>query len=218
MRSLDPACACRLPLRVIVSHPTTRRSCSGGIDEGVGTPCRGRSAGLCAGGRARRHEGSGRSRQEGRRAYLVHRPLYVRRRRGAWRRVHQDVWHQGQCRAHHGAGRLPATAAGPQEQPDRLRRLLVDRRRSRRAAEGRREVRKVHSGDGLEDPAGIPELRPRRLLPHDVGRPGGDHLQHLQGEGRGGAQEVDRTCSTSSGRARSRPAIRDSRAMSAPGC
>ena len=38
---------------------------------------------------------------------------------------------------------------------------------------------------------GIPQLRPGRLLPHDVGRAGGDHLQHLQGETGGGAQEVD---------------------------
>src|SRR5262249_23497251 len=35
----------------------------------------------------------------------------------------------------------------------------------------------------------IPELRPRWLLPHDVGRHGRADLQHFEGEGRGRAEK-----------------------------
>ena len=58
----------------------------------------------------------------------------------------------------------------------------------RLAAEGRFE--KYMPETEVQDPPDLPQLRPRGLLSHDLGRPGRAHLQLHQGEGRGSAQEV----------------------------
>jgi iron(III) transport system substrate-binding protein len=73
----------------------------------------------------------------------------------------------------------------------------------RLAAEGRFEKYMPETATRSSD---VPQLRSRGLLSHDVGRPGVLTYNSHQGEG-GGSAKKWRTSWTSSGRARSRPAI-----------
>ncbi len=174
MRVLLASGACRVAPRVIVSHltnnePSNREELMKRLGSLVVAFAHGRCV-LAAGG-AGGHECARRSRQEGRRAHLVRRPLHVRRGGGSGPRLHRDVRHQGQRRAHDGAGRLSAAPAGHQEQPDDLRRLLLDRPRPLCPPEGGGPLRQVRAGEHVQDLSGLPELRSRRLLPDHGGRP-----------------------------------------------
>ena len=141
-------------------------------------------------GRTRRHEGARRSRQEGRRAHLVRRALYVGGRRGTgaeFTKIYGIKVNVVRTTAQVAYQRLLQDLKNNQIVCDVFSSTDVGHD-VRLKAEGKFEKYMPETASKIL-PA-VPELRSRRLLPHDVGRPRRAHLQHRQGEARGGAQEV----------------------------
>ena len=204
------ACRPRLSLRSCDRiAPTIIRSLPGGTDEEVGTPCRGRCACSWPGGGARRHEGARGGRQEGRRAHLVRRRTTRRKAPRSWAPSFTKMYgikvNVVRTTAQVAYQRADA---GHQEQPDRS--ATSSRRPTSATTCGSRpkgSSRSTCRRTAAKIAEAFQQPRSRRLLPHHVGRPRRDHLQHLQGEGRRTRPRSGPTCSIPSGRARSRPAI-----------
>ena len=166
----------------------------------------------------RASEGALRARQEGRRGHLVHRAFQRHDRAGARPRLRGGVpRHQGERRAHHRAGRLPAPHAGAARQRHAGRRVLLDRHRPLRGAEREEPAGEIRAGQRQQGDRGLQELRSGRVLHRHLGGPDRDRLQHREAEGSRRAEELDRPHrSEMEGQDRAR-AIRASPAMSAPG-